>query len=228
MKILAIADKESKAYWDFYTPGKLKDIDLIISCGDINPNFLTFLASFTHVPILYVRGNHDDNYKDIPPEGCICIEDKMYIHEGIRILGLGGSVRYKVGDNQYEQKEMEFRVKKLWFQLLKHKGIDILVTHSPAYGIGDGDDRPHKGFHAFNKLLNKYSPKYFLHGHVHTTYGRQFKRHKTYNDTLIINPYETYLFEYETEYDDQFQKIRERELNEKMEMMSQKEDNGGQ
>ena len=38
MKILAIADEESRYLWDFYEPGKLKDIDLIISCGDLNPD----------------------------------------------------------------------------------------------------------------------------------------------------------------------------------------------
>ena len=197
MKILAIADKESKNLWDFYTPGKLDGIDLIISCGDLHPHYLSFLATFTHAPILYVHGNHDDKYEQIPPDGCICIENKIYVHEGVRILGLGGSLRYKDGIHQYEQSEMDRRVKKMWFALKKHKGFDILVTHSPARGIGDGDDRPHFGFHAFVKLLEKYSPKYFLHGHVHTSYGRQYKR-------LIINAYETYLFEYETEYEKEY------------------------
>lgn len=212
MRILALADKESKAYWDYYTPGKLNGIDLIISCGDLNPHYLSFLATFTHAPVLYIRGNHDDKYDEIPPDGCVCIEDSIYVFNGIRILGLGGSVRYKAGNNQFTQAEMNKRVRKLWFKLKKHKGFDIMVTHSPALGIGDGDDRPHKGFEAFVNLLNKYNPKYFLHGHVHTTYGRQYKRHKTYNDTLIINPYETYVFDFETEYDNEFEKIKNREL----------------
>ena len=211
MKILAIADKESKKYWDFFEQGMLDDIDLIISCGDLDPRYLSFLVTFAHCPVLYVRGNHDDNYEVIPPDGCICIEDTIYVHKGIRILGLGGSLRYKVGINQYEQREMNAKVRKLWFKLRKHKGFDILVTHAPAYQIGDGEDRTHQGFEAFVKLLNKFSPKYFLHGHVHQSYGRKYKRHRTYNDTLIINAYETYIFEYETEFDNEFENVRARQ-----------------
>ena len=210
MKILAIADKESRNLWDFYQPGKLDGIDLIISCGDLNPNYLSFLATFTHVPILYVHGNHDDKYDKIPPDGCISIEDDIYVHEGVRILGLGGSLRYKLGTYQYSQSEMKWRVSKLWFKLKKHKGFDILVTHSPAFQLGDGEDLPHTGFEAFHKLLDKYTPKYFLHGHVHQSYGRQYKRLKAHNGTLIINAYETYLFDYETEYDEQYEKTLER------------------
>ncbi len=204
MRILAIADKESKNLWDFYTPGKLDGIDLIVSCGDLDPNYLSFLCTFTHAPVLYVRGNHDDKYEDIPPDGCISIEDDIYVHNGVRILGFGGCLRYKVGINQYEQKEMRAKVRRMMLKIRKHGGFDILVTHAPARYLGDDEDRCHQGFEVYRDLLEKYKPKYFLHGHVHMSYGRKFKRLKTYKDTLIINPYETYIFDYETEYDEQF------------------------
>lgn len=209
MKILVIADKESKSLWDFYEPGKLEGIDLIISCGDLDPRYLSFLVTMANIPLLYVHGNHDDKYEDIPPDGCVCIEDKIYVHEGVRIMGLGGSLRYKVGTHQYEQKEMRSRVKKMWFQFWKHKGVDIMVTHAPAWKIGDGEDRTHQGFEVFVEILEKYSPRYFLHGHVHTNYGRKYKRISSYKETLIINGYETYLFEYETEYEKQMKKEKE-------------------
>ena len=99
MKILAIADVESKYLWDYFEKSKLEGIDLIISCGDLDPRYLSFLATFTSAPVLYVHGNHDDKYERIPPEGCICIDDKIYVHEGVRILGLGGSMRYKPGEH---------------------------------------------------------------------------------------------------------------------------------
>ena len=35
MKILAVADEESPALWEYYVPGRLKEYDLIISCGDL-------------------------------------------------------------------------------------------------------------------------------------------------------------------------------------------------
>ncbi len=97
MKILAIADKESEYLWDYFEKSKLEGIDLIISCGDLDPRYLSFLATFTAAPVLYVHGNHDEKYEQIPPDGCVCIEDQIYVHNGVRILGLGGSMRYKPG-----------------------------------------------------------------------------------------------------------------------------------
>lgn len=196
MKILAISDEESKALWDHYEPGKLEDIDLIISCGDLDPRYLSFLATFAKCPVLYVHGNHDKKYKQIPPDGCICIEDQIYVYQGIRILGLGGSMQYASTEHQYTEKQMKKRVQKLWWQLFRKKGFDILVTHAPAYGINDGEDLPHRGFQVFLSLLDKYAPKYFLHGHMHINYKQNGKQTDTYKDTQIINAYERYIFEY--------------------------------
>ena len=91
MKILAVSDVESRYYYDFYTPGKLDAFDLIISCGDLPREYLEFLVTMAHCPLLYVHGNHDEAYDEHPPEGCTCIEDTLFVYEGVRILGLGGS-----------------------------------------------------------------------------------------------------------------------------------------
>ena len=149
------------------------------------------------MPILFVHGNHDEKYRQIPPDGCICIDDKIYVHQGVRILGLGGSMRYRPGDYQYTEWQMKNRVRKLWFQLLKHRGFDILVTHAPAYQLNDGMDLPHQGFQVFRTLLEKYKPKFFLHGHVHMSYGRRHKRHDVYQETQVINAFERCEIDYE-------------------------------
>ena len=197
MKILAIADEESAYLWDYFEKSKLEGIDLIISCGDLDPRYLSFLATFTAAPVLYVHGNHDDKYEHIPPDGCICIDDKIYVHQGIRILGLGGSMRYKPGNYQYTEWQMKNRVRKLWFSLMKHRGFDILVTHAPAYQLNDGMDLPHQGFQIFRVLMEKYKPKFFLHGHVHMSYGRKHKRYDTYHDTQVVNAFERCVIEVE-------------------------------
>ncbi len=100
MKILAIADVESKYLWDYFEKSGLGDLILSYHV-DIFPRY-SFLATFTSAPVLYVHGNHDDKYERIPPEGCICIDDKIYVHEGVRILGLGGFMRYKPEEHQYQ------------------------------------------------------------------------------------------------------------------------------
>ena len=197
MKILAIADEESAYLWDYFEKSKLEGIDLIISCGDLDPKYLSFLATVTNAPVLYVHGNHDRKYKRTPPEGCICIEDQIYVYKGVRILGLGGSMKYNSDECQYTEREMRKRVRKLRWQLFRNKGFDILVTHAPAFELNDGEDLPHRGFKVFNTLIEKYNPKYFLHGHVHMKYGRKHVRFDTYNDTKIINSFERCVFEYE-------------------------------
>lgn len=199
MRILAIADEESAYLWDHFEKSKLEGIDLIISCGDLDPHYLSFLATFTSAPVLYVHGNHDNKYDRIPPDGCICIDDKIYVHEGVRILGLGGSMRYKPGAYQYTERDMRRRVRKLWFPLLCRRGFDILVAHAPAYQLNDGRDLPHQGFQTFISLMEKYRPKFFLHGHVHMSYGRNHKRYDKYQDTHVINAFERCIFEFEDE-----------------------------
>lgn len=197
MKILVLADQKSKYLYDFYEPDKLKDIDLIISCGDLPANYLSFFVTLCNVPLLYVKGNHDGKYETAPPEGCICIEDDIYVHQGIRIMGLGGSMEYiPRADNQYTEQKMRKRLWKLQYKLWKHKGFDILVTHAPARQVNDLEDLPHRGFEVFRTLLEKYTPKFFFHGHVHANYSRNFKRIDTYGETTIVNAFEYYIVDY--------------------------------
>ena len=176
MRILVLADVESKYLWDYFEKEKLDGIDLILSCGDLKPQYLSFLASFSKVPILYVHGNHDDCYEIAPPDGCICIENKIYVYRGVRIMGLGGSIRYNNGKNQYTQAQMKQRVRTM-------------------AGVNDGEDHVHKGFDAFVDILDEYQPKYFIHGHVHKSYSNGFKREDKYKNTVVINGYDRYIID---------------------------------
>lgn len=199
MRILVIADIESKALWDYFDKSMLENVDLIVSCGDLNPKYLSFLATFTKAPVIYVRGNHDAKYEMTPPDGCICIEDDIFEFHGVRLLGLGGSMRYKEGSNMFTEKEMKKRVNKMRFKLRKKDGFDILVTHAPAYQLNDGDDIPHKGFQVFRDLMDFYKPLLFVHGHVHANYGGRYKRECKYNETRVVNAYERYYIDIDDE-----------------------------
>lgn len=195
MRILFLSDEESKSYWDFFKREAFEGIDLIVSCGDLDADYLSFLTTMTSIPVLYVKGNHDHKYAHRPPEGCICIEDDIYEFQGVRFLGLGGSYRYKESGNMFTEAEMSTRVRRLWFKLLQKKGFDVLVTHSPAFGVNDGEDLPHRGFQVFLDLIKKYNPKYFVHGHVHMNYGREYPREDSIGDTKVINAYISYIVE---------------------------------
>ena len=193
MKILCIADNENKAYWDYFRKEKLADIDLILSCGDLKAEYLSFLVTMGHAPLYYIHGNHDESYKIRPPEGCDCIEDQVVEFRGLRIAGLGGSRQYRPGPYQYSEEEMQRRIRHMSWKL--RKGVDIVITHAPVAGFGDLDDLPHRGFASFRTLIDKYSPQFLLHGHVHAAYGHGLRREYEYGGTRIINVGDTYILE---------------------------------
>lgn len=195
MKILLLADEPDVRLWDHLDRRILEDIELVISCGDLPGEYLSFITCFTNAPILYVHGNHDDRYSKRPPEGCICIEDKIVQFRGLRILGLGGCMRYKPGPHMYTEKEMLKRVKDLRFRLWRSKGFDILVAHAPILDVGDENDLAHRGFAVFRKLVDKYRPALFVHGHVHKNYTYQFKRERQCGETRVINAWTSYIID---------------------------------
>ena len=187
MKILAVADVEDESLWTFYDKSKTEGIDLIVSCGDLAPEYLDFLVSMVNVPLLYIRGNHDGKYDKKPPLGCQSIEDRVYEYMGVRFLGLGGSMRYHDGPDMYTEKEMRWRIFKRTPEIYMNRGFDVLLTHAPAAGWGDLDDVPHKGFSCFNSLLEKWKPRYMLHGHVHKDYGHFTREREHPSGTKIVN-----------------------------------------
>ena len=197
MRVLAVSDVDAKYYFDYYSPGKLDGFDLILACGDLHREYLEFLVTMSNRPVLYVHGNHDESYDQRPPEGCVCVDDRIYVWEGIRILGLGGSHRYRDGKYMFTERQMRRRIRRLRFQLWRHKGFDILLTHAPARHINDFDSVSHRGFECFVELLDKYKPKYFVHGHIHKNYGVHIPQKTVRGDTVIINAYDHCAFDYE-------------------------------
>jgi Icc-related predicted phosphoesterase len=195
MRILTLSDEECPALYEHYMPGRLDGYDLIVSCGDLNARYLSFIVTMARVPVLYVHGNHDVGYSRTPPEGCDCIDDQLIVYKGVRILGLGGCKKYRDAPHQYTEKEMKKRIRKLRWKLWRHKGVDIVVTHTPPKGVGDADDLAHQGFETLLELIEKYRPKYLLHGHVHLSYGTDQTRVRRYGNTRVINTSERYVLD---------------------------------
>ena len=195
MKILVVADTESKSLWDYYRPGKLDGIDLILSCGDLKAAYLEFLVTMSHAPVYYVPGNHDEAYHTQPPEGCECIDDQVLTYRGVRFAGLGGCKRYSDDPYQYTEKEMAVRVKRLQRRIKKAGGVDVFVTHAGMTGYGDAEDFAHRGFDCFREVLDNWHPQFFCHGHVHQSYGWNIPRTVDYEGIPVVNAYERYVIE---------------------------------
>ncbi|MCD7806489.1 MAG: metallophosphoesterase [Lachnospiraceae bacterium] len=199
MRILAIADEESKLLWDYYKEGCLDGVDVILSAGDLSSEYLEFLVTMTNLPVFYVHGNHDIRYDRKEPGGCICVDDDIIMFNGVRILGLGGSMCYNKKKYQYTDEQMTRRVLKLLPKICRYGGFDILLTHSPARGLHDAEDLPHRGFKIFNWLITKFHPRFFIYGHVHQSYGGKYARYDRVGKTSLINAYERCMFEYDDE-----------------------------
>jgi Icc-related predicted phosphoesterase len=199
VKILVISDAISGSLYEYFDSERFAEVEMVISCGDLPADYLEFVISMLNVPCFYVPGNHDTSFIKKKPLGWIPLDGRMIQHQGVAMLGLGGSMRYKPGPFQYTEFEMKKRLLKLkpslWMQ--KNK-IDILVAHAPAYQLGDMEERPHCGFQVFREILDTYSPKFFLHGHVHLNY-QQTPRIQEYGTTQIINGYQYYIFDYPEE-----------------------------
>ena len=198
MKILAVSDVESPYLFEHYRPGTLDGIELILSCGDLHPEYLEFLVTMARCPLLYVHGNHDDR-RPREPEGCICVDDAIYEYRGIRVLGLGGCHRYRDGKYMYTEREMRRRIFRLGRSIRRSGGFDILLTHAPARGINDMDTLAHRGFECFTELLDRYRPRCFVHGHIHREYGWNILQRATHGATEVINACGYCIFEIESE-----------------------------
>ena len=196
MRILAVADEESPALWDYYRPGRLDGYDLILSAGDLKAEYLSFLVTMARAPLLYVHGNHDADYAARPPEGCDCIDGHLVVFRGLRILGLGGCLQYRPdAPFQYTERQMARRIARLRFALMRAGGVDLVVTHAPPLALGDGEDLPHRGFESLRTLLDRYRPRYLVHGHVHMRGYPLPERELLYQDTRVINAGERYVLD---------------------------------
>ena len=190
-RVLALADE---VHEPLYGP-EVRSLcpDLVVACGDLPFDYLEYIVTMTNVPLVYVPGNHDpdlsrrapgpdqppimsapiaDLLVDPPgPQGCINVDGCVLEVAGATMAGLGGSIRYSAGPNQYSQNEMTWRALRLEFRyrrrLRGRRRMDLLVTHSPPFGVGDGRDPAHVGFKAFRRLVHELAPRVLVHGHVH-------------------------------------------------------------
>jgi hypothetical protein len=201
-RILAIADEVDEG---LYTD-KLSRLrpDLVVSCGDLPFDYLEYVVSRLDVPLVYVPGNHDPELRSgdptwaplrtekpqMGPQGCDNADGRVVVAAGLRIAGLGGSMRYKPGPNQYTDAEMRWRALSLEMRIRLNpargaRKLDVLLTHAPPLGWGAPDDLAHRGFAGFVRLVKDLTPRLFIHGHVHP-YGRANVERKLAG-TQIIN-----------------------------------------
>lgn len=220
MKILCISDQIDPLVYSANIKERYKDVDLVISAGDLPMEYLEFIVSSLNKPLLFVFGNHNLNafyYYHKKPSTVIVQSIDTKTEEGygstyigfktrregnLLFAGVSGCIRYNGDICQYTERQMRYSLYKLIPRLIYNKlrygrYLDIFVAHAAPLGIHDRPDPCHKGFKCFLWFMKKFQPRYFLHGHIHL-YDLQAPRVTVYEKTTVINVFSNYLLEFDT------------------------------
>jgi uncharacterized protein len=201
VNVLVVADEVASSLQQH----TLRDLapDLVLAAGDLPWDYLEWIASSVDVPMVFVPGNHDPEIKperggrfgdylepgamcEAPrPHGVVNADQEVVQAAGLRIAGLGGCVRYREGPHQYTQRQYAGRARRLVRKARSAGPVDVLLTHAPPLGLGDGEDGPHVGIEALHGVIGKLEPTWHLHGHIHP-YG-QTMPDRTLGATTIRN-----------------------------------------
>jgi uncharacterized protein len=208
MRILCISDQVDPLVYSPRMRERFKDVGLVLSAGDLPPEYLGFITSMLNIDLVYVAGNHDlgeleahgvSRWIDERPEaratstGAIDAGFRIRREEELIILGLPGSMRYNKGPNQYSEFQMSLRIALLVPRLMLNKLIrgraaDIVLTHASPQGIHDRDDPCHRGFRCFLWLMRTFKPRWLVHGHIHL-YDLGDVRISSYGETTVVNAF---------------------------------------
>ncbi|HSO19687.1 MAG TPA: metallophosphoesterase [Desulfosarcina sp.] len=195
MKILTISDIVVPELSDRIDTRRFDGVDLVLSCGDLPPEYLASIRDQLDAPLYYVRGNHDIRYRNAPPIGCLNLHQRHITFGGLRIIGLEGSRWYNGGPIQYREYQMRRMIWSMMPRLWLGGGVDIVITHAPPRHIHDAEDRCHRGFESFVKLIGRFKPRYFIHGHIHAHFADASQRVTLVGDTRVINTFGCHLLE---------------------------------
>lgn len=182
-------------------------VDLVLAAGDLPFDYLEFLSDALDRPCVFVPGNHDIDLgryassrgmwmrDGMPaewpgPAGGLNVDGGMTDVAGLRIAGLGGSIRYNDGPNQWTERQQARRVRRLarsvaWRRFRDGRGVDVLLTHSPPKDLGDRADPAHRGFACLHDAVRRMRPKLLVHGHIHPC-GSQVPDRRI-GETLVVN-----------------------------------------
>jgi len=201
VKVLFVSDKVVENIYSPSIAARFSDVKLVVGCGDLPYYYLEYIQSTLNTSLIYVHGNHDpeqeylaDGTSVTGPLGGVNLHCQTYRTNNLLVAGLEGSIRYRDGRFQYSQQEMWTNVllrltpRLLINKLMYGRYLDVLVAHSPPYGIHNGEDHIHVGFKSFLWLMRVFKPRYMAHGHRHV-YNPTEATETQYFETQVINIY---------------------------------------
>lgn len=185
MRLYAMSDTHFGDVDPSKFPIQPRDDDVLVHTGDATmrgtlEEFSAFLHWFSKIPTkhkLFVPGNHDFLCEKSPGIArAMCDDAGVTLLDGLRVELCGVSfygapwvTNLRRWAFHREDKWIKYRV----LNDLRGVGVDVLLTHSPAYGTLDrcvsGDV---VGVKAFNTINERFQPLAHVHGHIHESYGR--------------------------------------------------------
>jgi Icc-related predicted phosphoesterase len=166
VRVLAVSDEEVLSV---RSRARDLEVDLVLAAGDLPWDYLEGVAATVDAPAAFVPGNHDPavSRTSTGPRGFVNVDERIVTVGGLRVAGLGGCVRYNGGMHQYTQEQYERRARTMLGHARDDSPVDVLLTHAPPLGLGDGDDPSHLGIAALHGVLETLRPTWHLHGHIH-------------------------------------------------------------
>jgi uncharacterized protein len=137
-----------------------RDVDLVLCLGDLSRTDLEPLGS-ARVPKLGVHGNHDDG-EEFTGLGIESVHLRRVEIGGLCFGGFSGS-------HEYRQEPRYTWSQKQASKLLRKLGhVDVLLSHSPPFGINDEPDDPaHVGLVGLREYIEREHPTWLMHGHTY-------------------------------------------------------------
>lgn len=169
-------------------------VDLLLVGGDIsdcrgshNPVNQLYWIKNHFIPyikdqakdIVFIPGNHDfcfemlmnqyreDEFRNDLPKNVHYLRDSMIEIDGLKIYGTPWTPPFYDWAFMAEETELDRKFSGI------PEGIDILLSHGPAYGLADAiterfDIGKNCGSHSLLKHVQRVMPTYFFSGHIHS------------------------------------------------------------
>jgi Icc-related predicted phosphoesterase len=181
------------------------NIDVFVHAGDLmyhgtESEWNTRVRSLASVQAklkLYVPGNHDlfvqhytgpanQDLRSIADVRMLGTHPKFYTYtlkNKMKVLGLPFVTELPGWAFNETEERLYWMVEQL---VAEHKkdGIDMVISHSPPYGILDGS---HWGVKAWNILQYALKPEIWICGHIHENYGMHLKDGTTYYNVSMLD-----------------------------------------
>jgi hypothetical protein len=187
VRLLAVSDQADRAFDYPANRAAIEPVDAILGCGDLDPEYLCFLADAFGVPLLYVRGNHDRGARWATGSASLPapLDGRFERVGGLCVAGFSWP-----GDSEGRPSRDGLAAWRQALSMIVRGSIwhrpAIMLSHVPPLGHGDTpDDSFHRGFSAYEWLCRLIRPVLWLHGHTSLAASSEWR--VIWRGTTLVN-----------------------------------------